>query len=82
MTKDNLYCFGGEDATLIYYFRCRDCGTIILEDHSMRECLESWECPICSPSENFSFTYFTREQLRENNRALGKLVGKKLTLLL
>ncbi len=77
----NLYCFGGEDVTLIYYFRCRDCGTIILENHSKPECLEPWECPTCTPSENFPFTYFTRQELKED-KELGKIVGKRLTLLL
>jgi hypothetical protein len=81
MARDNLYCFGGEDVTLIYYFRCRDCGTVILQDDSMDECLEPWECPTCDPTKNFPFRYFTREQLRENNRILGKVVGKRLTLL-
>jgi len=82
MSENNLYCFGGEDATLIYYFRCRDCGTVILQDNSMEECLEPWGCPTCDPTENFPFRYFTREQLRENSRILGKVVGKQLTLLL
>lgn len=80
--KGNMYCYGGEDCTLIYYFRCRDCGTIVLEDQGMEECLKPWECPTCNKTEKFPFKYFTREQLREHNRILGKIVGKRLTLLL
>jgi hypothetical protein len=75
----SVYAFGGEDATLIYYCRCDDCGTIILTDHSKPEALEPWECPTCKPSKNFPFKYFTRDELKEDRR-LGKLVGRKATL--
>jgi len=56
-----------EDMTLVYYYLCKDCGTIILEDHSMEECLSNWRCPTCTPMKNFPFKYFTREELRRDN---------------
>lgn len=81
MNDKNLYCFGGEDVTLIYYFRCRKCGTIILEDCAKKECLESWKCPTCNPVDDFPFVFYTKEQLQKD-KLLGKLVGKKLSLFL
>jgi len=74
MAENNLYCFGGDDVSLIYYFRCKDCETVILENRAIKECLDPWECPTCYPKDSFPFRYFTKEQLRKNNRALEKLV--------
>jgi len=71
---NNLYCYSGEDLTLIYYFRCRNCGTVILENYGMEECLTDWPCPTCIPKEDFPFEYFTRQELRED-KMLGKMVG-------
>lgn len=62
----NLECFGGDDGTLIYYHRCLDCGTVILEDHSMKECLENWECPVCNPKEYFPFKFIIKKEIEEN----------------
>lgn len=81
MRDDNLYCFGGEDATLIYYLRCKKCGTIILENGADEACLSPWKCPICDPVDDFPFVFYTQKQLRED-KVLGKLVGKKMTLFL
>ena len=71
---NSLYCYAGEDVTLIYYYLCRDCGTVILEDHSMEECLTNWACPTCSPVENFPFKNFSGEELRGDSNLL-RLVG-------
>lgn len=73
--KSNLYCYSGEDVTLIYYHRCGNCGTVILEDHSMEECLTDWQCPTCYPTKNFPFAYVIRDELRED-KSLGKLIGQ------
>jgi hypothetical protein len=62
----NLECFGGDDCTLIYYHRCLDCGTVILEDHSNPACLKDWECPTCNPKDYFEFKYFTKEEIEQN----------------
>jgi rubrerythrin len=62
----NLECFGGDDGTLVYYYRCLDCGTIILEDRSDAACLEDWECPTCHPKKYFPFKFITKKDMEEN----------------
>ena len=69
-----LYCYSGEDLTSIYYYLCGDCGTVILEDDGMEECLTDWRCPTCVPKDSFPFEYFTKQELKEDTM-LGKMVG-------
>jgi phage FluMu protein Com len=63
----NLKCFGGDDGTLIYYYRCLDCGTVILEDRFNHAYLEAWKCPTCNPTEKFPFKFFTNEEIRQDS---------------
>ena len=78
---EGMECLGGEDATLQYYYHCRSCGTIVKEDCSSRECLKSWKCPVCSPSNQFPFVYFTKEDLDMDRRARGKMIGVWIAIL-
>ena len=71
---NSFYLYDGDDLTVIYYYLRRDCGTVILEDHGMEECLTDWRCPTCYPIKNFPFKYFTGEELRGDSDLL-RLVG-------
>jgi hypothetical protein len=42
-------CQTGNDGDLIYYYKCEDCGTIAVVDHSHSDCMKQIFCPNCCP---------------------------------
>ncbi|MEA3229526.1 MAG: hypothetical protein U9P44_01300 [archaeon] len=64
--KKSLECIAGDDANLKYYYRCPVCGTIVIEDYSELQPLDSgYDCPVCNPVDDFPFEYVTSDKLEE-----------------
>jgi hypothetical protein len=58
-------CTDGDDADLLYYFQCQTCGTIVVVDHSDRDCIDyDLMCPVCNSVENTSiFRYYIKNTM-------------------
>lgn len=63
-----LDCICGEDATLVYVYECRQCGTVIVTHHDDSKCLEVWDCPVCKPVDDFYWKYYTMEQIQKDQK--------------
>ena len=53
----NLEWVDGCHAQLYDTFMCKDCGCIIHTRDDVEDCLDPLYCPVCSPTENFTWAY-------------------------
>jgi hypothetical protein len=78
--KNKMKCFAGDDCTLIYYYECEECGTIVVVDNSDYNCLHDWECPICKPVNNFPWQFITKEDI-DNDEGNGLYITERRKLM-
>lgn len=67
MIQTDWEFIAGEDATLLYMYRCRSCGTVVIDDYSDEQSvsLDADFCPICEPQATIPFVLFwSRSQIR------------------
>jgi phage FluMu protein Com len=67
--ENNMKCFAGDDCTLVYWYECEKCGTIVAEDNSREECLSDWKCPTCEPVNNYPWQFVTKEDIDSDENA-------------
>jgi len=68
--ETQLICIAGDDAYLLYYYECQNCGTVVIENHGdpqhVKEHVKDYDCPICYPDqEDFPFKYVPPARLDE-----------------
>jgi len=63
MARPFLECIAGDDAYLKYFYRCKMCGTIVIEDHRETKKVNPDVCPVCTPQEHYLFTFVTPDKI-------------------
>ena len=59
----------GDDAYLLYYSVCQDCGCVVIDDHReyTSKRTPDYNCPICNPEqENFPFDYIPKDKVSDS----------------
>ncbi len=69
LRKGRLIGVAGDDADLLYYSVCRDCGCVVIDDHReyTSKSIADYNCPICNPEqENFPFNYILKDEISDS----------------
>ncbi len=67
--KGILVGVAGDDACLLYYSQCQDCGCVVIDNHReyTSELITNYNCPICNPEqEKFPFEYFPKDKISDS----------------
>ena len=70
--RGRLEYVDGDDDHLLYFYKCKDCGTIVIDDQLENfPNIRKYDCPVCAPNQkDFPFEYatLTDGKLNGNNK--------------